>query len=89
MIRRIRPNKPSFKAKSPFVSKDDFIEPDIWDRINQNIALGKINTIAIEGASQSGKSTFGTIICKHYDKDYFIWYNTEDVFKTMDYFKEE
>jgi len=88
-MRRIRPQKLSFRAKSPFNSKDDFIEPKIWDRINENISCGKINTIAIEGASQTGKSTFGTMICEHYDKNYGIWYNTEDVFATMDFFKDE
>lgn len=89
MSGRIRPQKLNFKARSPFLAKDDFIKPQIWDRINENISLGKINTIAIEGASQTGKSTLGSWICEHYDPEYVTWWNTEDVFKCMDDLKQK
>lgn len=80
---RIRPQKLFFKPKSPFFARDDFIPPRIWDRIDYNTSLGKINTIVIEGASQSGKTTFGEIVCEHYRKP-TLWYSIEDIFKTMD-----
>lgn len=62
--------------------------PNYFRRIDDTIALGRVNIIIIDGKTQTGKSTLGRKICSMYDKDYVRVWTTEDILKHLKNMKE-
>ena len=52
---------------------------NFFNRIDENIFLGKPTIILIDGKSQTGKSTFARWLCMQYDKKYLTVFQIEKI----------